>query len=126
MPKTVLLKKLFAYDRASATSITRAIARGEPFAKFRAKSFGTYLSSSIASWMRFFVSSEIVPLLFKTRETVETDTPAALATSLIVTAIYTSKQTVALINRVDKTISVNIYLHIAQLFVLLLYNIEIY
>ena len=95
MPYTVLLKKLFAYERVSATSITSAMARGEPLAKLRAKSFGTYLSSSIAFFIRWVVSSEMVPLLLSTRETVEAETPAARATSFIVAAIVPPEQTFA-------------------------------
>src|SRR5699024_8420225 len=95
MPNTVLLKKLLEYAPGSVTSITRATARGLPLAKLRAKSLGTYLSCSIASYIRFFVSSEIAPLPLSTLDTVEAETPAICATSRIVTDISPPMQPVS-------------------------------
>ena len=75
--------------------MTSAMARGLPVAKLRAKSLGTYLSCSIASNMRFLVSSEMAPLPLSTLDTVEAEIPAICATSRIVTDISPPVQPVA-------------------------------
>ena len=94
-----MLQNITAKPRALAASSTpRAIVvknglemsdrtRASIFVRFerswRARAFGTYPSSAIASSTRCRVAALTYPELFRTRETVMAETPARSATSLI-------------------------------------------
>jgi hypothetical protein len=68
-----------------ARRVSTPTVRLRPVAKLCANAFGWKSSRSAARITRCRVSSEIRPVPFNTRDTVDTDTPATAATSLIVT-----------------------------------------